>query len=136
MTCLDCRLLLMPDRSDPISARSNDPRLRERYGIKVKRFPTWISYAIVIAFVGGGWLIWSASHFSQPAIRSNLISFSAIDSHGIEIRYSVEFKDLGKAHRCRLVARDYGANVVGELMEEFPAQTPSQTKITLIPTRA
>ena len=119
----------MSDSSDPIQARSSD-------GIKSKRFPSWITYAIVIGIFGGGWLLWSASHFSEPEIRSNLISFNALDSHGIEIRYQVQFRDLGKAHRCRLVARDYGANVVGELTEEFPAGTPSQTKITLIPTRA
>jgi hypothetical protein len=122
--------------SDPIQARSSDPRLRDRYGIKSKRFPSWLTYAILIGIFGGGWLLWSASHFSKPAIRSNLISFNALDSHGIEIRYQVQFRDLNKAHRCRLVARDYGANVVGELTEEFPAGTPSQTKITLIPTRA
>lgn len=121
---------------DPIQARSSDPRLRQRYGIKEKRFPSWINYAIVFALVGGGWLFWSASHFSKPAIRSNLISFNALDSHGIEIRYQVSFRDLSKAHSCRLVARDYGANVVGELTEEFAANSPSQTKITLIPTRA
>ena len=119
-----------------MSHRSTDPHLAQRYGIKNKRIPSWLISAILIAVIGGGWLVWSASHFSKPEIRSTLISFNAVDSHGIEIRYSVQFKNLNKAHQCRLIARDYGANVVGEVTEDFAAGSPSQTRLTLIPTRA
>jgi len=85
--------------------------------------------------IGGTWLAWSANHFSRPEVRANLISFKAIDAKSIEVRYSITFKTLARAHQCRLIAHDYDANVVGELMDQFPAGAPSQTRIVQIPTR-
>jgi len=116
-------------------SRSTDPRLRERYGITKRRFPSWLVSAVLITLIGGTWLAWSANHFSRPEVRTNLISFKAIDAKSIEVRYSIKFKTLDKAHQCRLIAHDYGANVVGELMDQFPAGAPSQTRIVQIPTR-
>jgi len=109
--------------------------LRERYGITQKRFPSWLVSAVLITLIGGTWLAWSAIHFSRPEVRANLISFKAIDAKNIEVRYLVSFKTLTKAHQCRLIAHDYGANVVGEIMDQFPAGAPSQTRIVRIPTR-
>ena len=115
------------------------PWFKERYGIRESRFPRlsgWLGYAIVIGVIGFGWLLWSANHFSRPEIRSTLISFNAVDSKSMSIRYSVSFKSKTSRHACQLIARDYGANVVGEITETFPSGTGSITKITRIPTRA
>lgn len=119
--------------------RAIDPKLRERYGIKDSRFPKlsgWLGYAIFFGVIGIGWLLWSANHYSKPEIRSTLISFNAIDAKGIDIRYSVSFRDSKVAHSCQLLARDYGANIVGEITQNFPAGTTDLTQITRIPTRA
>lgn len=116
--------------------RATDPKLRERYGIKDSRFPSWLGYAIVFGVIGIGWLLWSANHYSKPEIRSTLVSFNAIDAKGIDIRYSVSFRDSKVAHSCQLLARDYGANIVGEITQNFPAGTTDLTQITRIPTRA
>ncbi|MEI6041885.1 MAG: DUF4307 domain-containing protein [Actinomycetes bacterium] len=116
-------------------SRTNDPRLRERYGITEKRFPSWLVSAVLITLIGGTWLAWSANHFSRPEVRANLISFKAIDAKSIEVRYSITFKTLARAHQCRLIAHDYDAIVVGEVMDQFPAGAPSQTRIVQIPTR-
>jgi len=119
--------------------RTTDPKLRERYGIKESRFPKlsgWLTYAIVFGVIGIGWLLWSANHYSRPEIRSTLISFKAVDSKGIDIRYSVSFRDLKASHNCQLIARDYGANIVGEITQNFPIGTADLTQITRIPTRA
>jgi hypothetical protein len=113
--------------------------LRERYGIKDSRFPKlsgWLGYAIFFGIIGIGWLLWSANHYSKPEIRSTLISFNAIDAKGIDIRYSVSFRDSKVAHSCQLLARDYGANIVGEITQNFPAGKTDLTQITRIPTRA
>lgn len=119
--------------------RATDPKLRERYGIKDSRFPKlsgWLGYAIFFGIIGIGWLLWSANHYSKPEIRSTLISFNALDAKGIDIRYSVSFRDSKVAHSCQLLARDYGANIVGEITQNFPAGTNDLTQITRIPTRA
>jgi Domain of unknown function (DUF4307) len=119
--------------------RAADPKLRERYGIKDSRFPKlsgWLGYAILFGVIGIGWLLWSANHYARPEIRSTLISFDVIDSKGINIRYSVSVRDSKASHSCQLIARDFGANIVGEITQNFPVGTSKLTQITRIPTRA
>ena len=123
------RILAMSD------CRSSDPYLRQRYGISDRRIPSWLIYAIFFLLLGGGWLFWSASHYSHPDIRASVISFEAQGETTFQIRYSIAFKDPTKSHWCRLVAHDYQANVVGEITDQIPAGTASGERTTLIPTR-
>ena len=113
----------------------NDPYLRERYGISKARFPRWLTTALIISVIGGGWLLWTANHYTYPDIRSTLISFREIDSKSIEIRYSVEIKNPNSEVICRLAARDYDLNIVGQIDDQIPQGTKSATRIVQIPTR-
>ena len=113
----------------------NDPYLRERYGISKARFPRWLTTALIISAIGGGWLLWTANHYTYPDIRSTLISFREIDSKSIEIRYSVEIKNPNSEVICRLAARDYDLNIVGQIDDQIPQGTKSATRIVQIPTR-
>jgi len=112
-----------------------DPFLRERYGLRTNRWAPWVVPALVIGLSGGGWLIWSANHYSKPEIRSTLISFTAIDKSSMELRYSLNFRTRGLVHQCQLVARDFQANVVGELTDVIPAGSVTLTRTVRIPTR-
>lgn len=113
-----------------------DPFLRERYGIKVPRLPSWLVPAVAIAVVGGSWLLWSANHFAKPEIRQTLVSFKATGPGHMEIRYSLIFRSKDKAHSCLLTARDYSASVVGEMTDRIPAGVFETTRTVRIPTRA
>jgi hypothetical protein len=113
----------------------SDPYLRERYGISTARIPKWVITAILISVIGGGWLLWTANHYTYPDVKSTLISFKEIDSKSIEIRYSVEIKDPKSQVICRLAARDYGLNIVGQIDDKIPMGTSSETRIVRIPTR-
>ena len=113
----------------------SDPYLRERYGISKARFPKWLLTALLVAVIGGGWLLWTANHYTYPDIRSTLISFREVDAKKIEIRYSVEIKDPNSQVICRLAARDFGLNIVGQIDDQIPLGTKSATRIVLIPTR-
>jgi len=113
----------------------NDPYLQSRYGIKTSRSPKWLVSAIIFAVIGGGWLLWTANHFANPEIRSTLISFKEIDAKSIEIRYSVEIKSPTTKVTCRLSARDFGLNIVGQIDDPIPLGTRSTTRIIQIPTR-
>ena len=113
----------------------NDPYLRERYGISKARFPKWLITAILVSVIGGGWLLWTANHYTYPDIKSTLISFREIDSKSIEIRYTVEIKDPKSQVICRLAARDYELNIVGQIDDKIPLGTSSETRIVRIPTR-
>jgi len=112
-----------------------DPYLRERYGIAKARIPNWLVSAILIAVIGGGWLLWTANHFSNPQIRSTLISFREVDAKSIEIRYSVAIKNPDTQVICRLAARDFGLNIVGQIDDQIPLGTKSATRVVQIPTR-
>jgi hypothetical protein len=119
--------------------REDDPYLRRRYGIpepSTRRYKRWFTPAIIALLVGGSWLAWSANHFSRPEVRSTLISFRAIDSSHMEIRYSVSVKTSSRPHLCQLIARDISANTVGEITDRFPAGTfMPVTLVRTIPTR-
>ncbi len=120
-------------------SRENDPVLRERYGLPDQSSALykqpWFKAALVVALVGGSWLMWSALHYSLPEIRQSVISFNVIDDRHIALRYSVSFRSADKAHLCQLVARDFDKNVVGQIEQDFPAGTAPTTLIATIPTR-
>ena len=129
------RLRRLAPMTEPIE---NDPYLRARYGIskaRFSRFPTWLITAILISVIGGGWLLWTANHYTYPEIKSTLISFREVDAKNIEIRYSIKIKNPNSQVICRLAARDYGLNIVGQIDDQIPLGTTSTTRIVQIPTR-
>ena len=129
------RLRRLAPMTEPIE---NDPYLRARYGIskaRFSRFPTWLITAILISVIGGGWLLWTANHYTYPDIKSTLISFREVDAKNIEIRYSIKIKNPNSQVICRLAARDYELNIVGQIDDEIPLGTKSATRIVQIPTR-
>jgi hypothetical protein len=125
----------MSPSNRPEDFREGNEYLRERYGISLGLHKQWIAPAIFLALLGGGWLLWSANFYAQPAVRSTLVSFTALDATKVSVRYSLEFKKSGIAHTCRLVAHDYGTNVVGEFVDQIPAGLSHTTRTVIIPTR-
>ncbi len=113
----------------------NAAYLRKRYGIKERRYPKWLLSALTFGIIGGAWLLWTANHYSNPEIRSTLISFREIDAKNIEIRYSTAIKNKESQVMCRLSARDYGLNIVGQIDDLIPKGTKSATRTVQIPTR-
>lgn len=115
--------------------RDEDPYLRERYGLTTpSKHKRWLVPALIVALIGGGWLAWSARYYSNPEVRSTLISFNAVDDGHMKIRYSVHFKSK-RSHTCQLVAKDFDANIVGEVSDHFDAKISSESRIVIIPTR-
>ena len=121
--------------SDPRDFRAQSEYLRVRYGIKQSKRAKWLLPALLVAVIGGGWLLWSANHYSTPEIRSTLISFTEVSDSEISIRYSVEFKDPSRSHTCLLSAKDYGVNVVWQLTDAIPNGQAKITREVIIPTR-
>lgn len=132
---------LMPSLSYAyLMDRQSTPYLRARYGIAERTFArtikNWMIAALVLAIVGGGWLFWSADHYSKPEISSSLITFHADNDKAITIRYYVNVRTASKSHQCILVASDYQANTVGEVTDTIPPGVNSYTRTITIPTRA
>ena len=108
--------------------------MADRYGIQEKK--RWKLPAVIATLVFIPWLIWSAWHHSNPAIRLTLVSFQNEKPGSIDITYIIERRDPSRAVTCTLVARDIDKNVVGEIADQVPpAQTRQITRTTSIPTR-
>lgn len=112
--------------------------LNKRYG-GGKRL-SWKIPALIALVVGLPWLIWSATNHSLPEIRYTLISFSTDKTSttpSIEITYEVARRNPEIPVTCTLVARDIDKNIVGEIVDQFPASNKSViTHVTRIPARS
>ncbi len=111
-----------------------DLDFNDRYGVRSTK--GWITPAIVFALLGGGWLIWAASHHSDPPIRSELISFDVTADREISLRYRIDRTDPNQVVICTLSARDQDKNVIGQIDETIAAGSTSSEQITVIPARS
>src|ERR1035437_480260 len=113
LTCMD-------EHETPKDSK-NDDYLRERYGISQKTRRPWILPAVLILVFGGGWLIWSADHFSKPEVRTDLITFRTSNPKEVTVRYFISVRTAAHSHQCILIASDYQANIVGQFTDVIPA---------------
>lgn len=118
-----------------MSSGGSDDYLQKRYGTSKKAGRRWIIPAAVLLIVGGGWLLWSANHYSRPEIRTDLISFSVARSDSVHLRYFISVRNSNRSHQCILKASDYQANIVGQITDTIPAGAHRYIRTVDIPTR-
>ena len=106
----------------------------DRYGVKQSR--SWVAIALLTAIVGVGWITWAGLHHSNPAIRTQLISFVVDNDRAVSVRYSVDRHSTSTTTVCTLIARDYDKNIVGQLDQEIPAGLAKVELVTVVPTRS
>ena len=106
----------------------------DRYGVKQSR--SWVAVALLTAVVGVGWITWAGLHHSNPAIRTQLISFVVDNDREVSVRYSVDRHSTSTTTVCTLIARDYDKNIVGQLDQEIPAGLAKVELVTVVPTRS
>jgi hypothetical protein len=106
----------------------------DRYGVKKSR--SWIAVAVITAILGVGWITWAGLHHSNPAIRTQLISFVVDNDREVSVRYSVDRHSNQAATICTLIARDYDKNIVGQIDQEIPAGRSKIELVTVVPTRS
>lgn len=106
----------------------------DRYGVKQSR--SWVAIALITAVVGVSWIIWAGLHHSNPAIRTQLISFVVDNDREVSVRYSVDRHSTTAATVCTLIARDYDKNIVGQLDQEIAAGLAKVELVTVVPTRS
>jgi hypothetical protein len=106
----------------------------DRYGVTKSR--SWIAVALITAILGVGWITWAGLHHSNPAIRTQLISFVVDNDREVSVRYSVDRHSNEVATICTLIARDYDKNIVGQVDKEIPAGASKVELVTVVPTRS
>ncbi len=127
-------LTCMEEHEDPKYSENSD-YLRERYGTSQKTRKPWILPAVLFLVFGGGWLIWSADHFSKPEVSTDLITFTTNNPKEVSVRYFINVRTATRSHQCILIASDYQANTVGQITDVIPAGSHNYTRNVLIPTR-
>jgi len=115
--------------------RNSNEYLRERYGNSQKARRPWLIPALVLFIVGGGWLLWSANHYSKPEISTDLISFTTANPKQVTLKFFVRVRTASRSHQCILIASDYQTNTVGQLTDTIPMGAHSYTRTVVIPTR-
>jgi hypothetical protein len=116
-----------------MSSKESQFDFNDRYGIKPAN--AWIRYATLFALIGGAWIVWAGLHHANPAIRTDLISFTTTDPRNPVIRYSVQRQNEKQEVTCTLTARDIDKNIVGQIDDQIPVGTTNTTRIVQIPTR-
>ena len=112
------------------------PYLQARYGTSKPAIARWVTPALLLLLIGGGWLIWSANHFSKPEIHTDTISFSVDSTTQMSLNYFVNVRSVNKSHQCIIIASDYQANTVGQITDLIPAGANNFRRTVHIPTRA
>jgi Domain of unknown function (DUF4307) len=117
-----------------MSSKESQFDYNDRYGIKPAN--AWIRYATLFALIGGAWIVWAGLHHANPAIRTDLISFTTTDARNPVIRYSVQRQNEKQEVTCTLTARDIDKNIVGQIDDAIPAGSTYLERSVTIPTRA
>lgn len=118
-----------------MNGADRDDYLQDRYGGSARARRPWLIPAAILLLVGGGWLFWSANHYSRPEIRTDLISFSVADPQKVHLRYFISLRTSTRSHQCILKAQDLQANTVGQITDIIPSGSHSYTRNVVIPTR-
>jgi len=118
-----------------MAENASDDYLQQRYGNSKSARRPWLIPAIIFLVVGGGWLIWSANHFSKPEVSTDLISFSVANPKEVSLRYFINVRTASRSHQCILTASDYQANIVGQITDTIPAGGHNYTRRVMIPVR-
>ena len=86
--------------------------LTDRYGTKRNSVMPIAFLSALLAILGVGWLIWSASYHSKPAIRTEVISYDAVSNQIIELKFQISRKDPNQVFICTLTGSDINHFIV------------------------
>lgn len=93
-------------------------------GSPARRRMVTIVLVAIVAAVGLGWLLWSASYFANPVANVTLIGYQVVDDGHVTVRYSVN-RDPALRLQCTLQAQDELHDPVGQVTVTVPAGPPS-----------
>ena len=74
-----------------------------------------VSVVAVVAVVGLGWLLWTASVQSRPAVSANVAAFTVVSDTRIDATVTVDRPDPSLPVVCRISAQATDFQPVGEI---------------------
>jgi hypothetical protein len=92
-----------------------DQALTDRYAAPPAwRRPVTIAAVAVLALVSLVWLGWAAFEESNPKIESQLVGFSVVDDHSVNVRLDVTIASGTTGASCTVEAVASDHSIVGE----------------------
>lgn len=85
-----------------------------------RRYPTpqrsrwWVPVAVLVAAVGGAWLVWSALHGATRTVTARVDAFTVRSDTLVSVTVSIDRPDPTRAAECRLFAQAVSYDRVGE----------------------
>ena len=106
--------------------------LEERYGSRrpgTRRL--LVAIGVVLALVGGGWLVWAVWLESNPQVQSGLVRSRVVDDHRVSADVQIEFGARRVVADCLLQALAADHSVVGELNFRVRSPRPPRDQVVL-----
>lgn len=105
-------------------------RLARRYPA---RRTDWRVLAVVLAVIGGGWLIWAAWDGAHPAVSARIDAFDVRSTTETDVVVTIERADTARPAECLLYGQAVSYERVGELPLTVAAGEPAvvQQRVTL-----
>lgn len=74
----------------------------------------WIVVAVVLAGVGGTWLLWSALHGANPPISAKIVSWTVTSDQTMDVRVTTQRPDPARPATCTITAQAESYETVGQ----------------------
>ncbi len=126
----DCENADMPEPVPQLDDAEAAERIRNRYPRSRLPRPVVVALVGVLALAGLGWLIWTATVHSQPAVSGQLAGFRVVSNAATEVTLTVERPDPSVAARCLVIAQAIDFERVGEVEVAVP---PSAHQLVDLP---
>lgn len=107
----------------------------DRYGPPRRLSRLGLAALVIVLSSALALLVWSAWEYARTPVRSQVVSFTAIDGRSISVRYQITRPDSSVAIRCTIEAQDYDRRIVGELTDVIAPGLSTLTRTVVVPTR-
>ncbi|MGH3366600.1 MAG: DUF4307 domain-containing protein [Nocardioidaceae bacterium] len=91
--------------------------------------PLGVAVAVLLALVGGGWLLWAALYHAQPEVAGRLRTYRLLDGGTVSATIDVQ-REPGVGAVCVLVAQAADHFVVGERRVRIPPGPRAELSLT------
>ena len=110
---------------------SDAERIARRYPPPALPRWGWIPLAVVLAVIGGAWLVWSALYGANPAVSGRVSSFDVVSDQQVNVTLTVQRPDPSVAAVCTVIAQAVTYETVGQLPVEVAPSGQELEDITV-----
>ena len=95
-------------------AETDAQRIARRYPPSRTPRWLWIVVAVVLAGVGGTWMLWSAFYGANPPISAKIVTWSVTSDASMDVRVTTQRPDPARPAVCTVTAQAESYETVGQ----------------------